>query len=79
MLVSKKINLDSNILALLEVNAGKVGLQLNDYIQQILRENAYNFEFSEEYRIMMDKMLFKYENSELNFIDEDEFRKQIKR
>ena len=44
-------------------------------MEHVLREKAHSFELTEEYKVMMDDMLNKHDKSELNYIDESEYRK----
>ena len=73
--VRKEITLDSQTLSILQIQAEKQGRKLKNYMEQILKEQANSFEFTDEYQSMMDQMLYKHEKGELKYISEEEFRK----
>ena len=72
----KEVSLDSETIAILEVQAEKEGRKLKNYMEHILREKANDMELKEEYKIMMDKVLDKHSKGELRYISEEEFRNQ---
>jgi hypothetical protein len=71
----KEVSLASETLALLKIQAEKEGRNLKNYMEHVLREKAHSFDLTEEYKVMMDDMLNKHDKSELNYIDESEYRK----
>ena len=71
----KEVSLASETLALLKIQAEKEGRNLKNYMEHVLREKAHSFDLTEEYKAMMDDMLNKHDKSELNYIDESEYRK----
>lgn len=71
----KEVTLDTETLAILRIQAEKQGRKLKNYMEQILKEQAHNFELTEEYRANMDKLLDKHNDGQLKYISEDEFRK----
>lgn len=75
----KEVSLDSNTIALLEIQAQKEGRKLKNYMEHILKVKAHDFELSEDYKTMMDDMIDKHNKGELNYISEVEFRKRTAR
>ena len=73
----KEVSLDSDTLALLQIQAEKEGRKLKNYMEHILREKANSFELTDEYKAMMDDMLDKHENGQLNYTPWEEVKKQI--
>ena len=71
----KEVSLESDILALLEIQAQKEGRKLKNYMEQVLREKANSFELTDEYKVMMDNLLEKHQKGNLNYMSESEFRK----
>ncbi len=75
----KEVNLDTETLALLQIQADREGRKLKNYMEHILKEKANDFELSDEYKVMMDEMLDKHEKGELNYTSWEEVKKQILR
>ena len=73
----KEVSLDSDTLALLQIQAEKEGRKLKNYMEHILREKANSFELTDEYKAMMDDMLDKHENGQLNYTPWEEVKKQL--
>ena len=73
----KEISLDSDTLALLQIQADIDGRKLKNYMEHILREKANSFELTDEYKAMMDEMLDKHEKGELNYTPWEEVKKQL--
>ena len=71
----KEVTLSNDILALLQIQAEKEGRKLKNYMEHVLREKANSFELTDEYKSMMDDILYKYQSGKLNYINENEFRK----
>lgn len=71
----KEVKLDPETLAILQIQAEKQGRKLKNYMEQILKERANNFELTEEYKASMDKILDKHYEGKLKYISEDEFRR----
>jgi hypothetical protein len=69
----KEVSLENETLALLQIQAEKEGRKLKNYMEHILREKAKSFEFTKEYKIMMDGMLDKDNKGTLNYISESDF------
>jgi len=65
----KEISLDSQTLALLQLQAEKEGRKLKNYMEQILKEKANEFELSDEYKLAMDGMLLRHEKGEIKYTD----------
>lgn len=61
----KEITLDTQTLTILQFKAEKQGRKLKNYMEQILKEHANNFELTAEYKAMMDEILNKHEKGEL--------------
>ncbi len=75
----KEITLDAQTLSILQIQAEIQGRKLKNYMEQVLKEQANNFELTEEYKQMMDSKLEKHSNGQLNYFSEDEFRKLTNR
>lgn len=73
----KEVSLDTDTLALLQIQADKEGRKLKNYMEYILREKANDFELTDEYKAMMDDMLDKHEKGALNYTSWEEVKKQI--
>uniref|UniRef100_UPI00404A73A3 hypothetical protein n=1 Tax=Gelidibacter sp. TaxID=2018083 RepID=UPI00404A73A3 len=73
----KEVVLDEETLAILEEKAKSQGRNLKNYMEFILREEAYAFEPSEEYKKMMDIMIENHNMGKTNYMSEAEFRKAI--
>ncbi|OYU84405.1 MAG: hypothetical protein CFE24_06550 [Flavobacterium sp. BFFFF2] len=71
----KEVTLDPQTLSLLQIQADQQGRKLKNYMEQVLKEQANRFELTDEYKSMMDEMLDKHYNGQLNYISEDAFRK----
>lgn len=71
----KEVTLSNDILALLQIQAEKEGRKLKNYMEHVLREKANSFELTDEYKSMMDDILYKHQSGKLNYINENEFRK----
>lgn len=73
----KLIELDNKAIAVLEKQAKLEKRSLKNYIEYMLEDTALRYsEPSEEYKKMMDDMLERKENGEIQFIPVDEFRKK---
>ena len=71
----KEVNLDAQTISLLQIQADKEGRELKDYMETVLTEKANEFELTDEYKAMMDKLLDKHQQGKLDYISEDDFRK----
>lgn len=71
----KEITLDAQTLSILQIQAEMNGRKLKNYMEQVLKEQANNFELTDEYKQMMDSKLEKHSNGQLNYISEVEFRR----
>ena len=73
----KLIELDDKAIAILAKQAKLQKRSLKNYIEFTLEDTAMRFsEPSEEYKKMMDNMLNKVNNGEIDFIPVDDFRKK---
>ncbi|WP_248724730.1 hypothetical protein [Seonamhaeicola sp. ML3] len=75
----KEVSLDSDTLALLQIQAEKEGRKLKNYMEHVLKEKAHSFELTEEYKAMMDTMLDKHKKGQLNYTPWEEVKKQLLR
>ncbi|OBX24289.1 MULTISPECIES: hypothetical protein [Bizionia] len=75
----KEVVLDEETLAILEEKAKSQGRNLKNYMEFVLREDANAFEPSEEYKVMMEKMIDDHNSGKSNYMSESEFRKAIKK
>ncbi|WP_452220123.1 hypothetical protein [Lacinutrix salivirga] len=72
----KEVLLSDEALRLLEFKAQKAGRSLKNYMEFVLNQDAFAFEPSEEYKVMMDKMIENHNKGETNYLSESEFRKR---
>ena len=73
----KEIVLDEDTLAILEEKAKAQGRNLKNYMEFVLREDAYAFEPSEAYKATMDKMIKNHETGKTNYTSWDEIKKEL--
>ena len=73
----KEVVLDEETLILLEHKAKCEGRNLKNYMESILIENAQAFEPSEEYKVMMDKMINNHNQAKTNYTSWDRVKKEI--
>ena len=73
----KEITLDTQTLSILQFQAEKQGRNLKNYMEQILKEQANNFELTDEYQAMMDEMLDKHEKGALKYTSWQDAKKQL--
>jgi 3-isopropylmalate dehydratase small subunit len=71
----KEISLDPQTITILKIQADKQGRKLKNYMEQILKEQANNFELTEEYQLMMDEKLREHERGNLHYFSEEEFKR----
>lgn len=73
----KLIELDDKAIAILEKQAKMEKRSLKNYIEYMLEDTALRYsEPSEEYKKMMNDMLNRKENGEIDFIPVEDFRKK---
>lgn len=73
----KEVVLDEETLAILEEKAKSQGRNLKNYMEFILREEAYAFEPSEDYKKMMNQMIENHRKGTSDYLSEIEFRNAI--
>lgn len=73
----KEVSLDTQTLAILQIQADRDGRKLKNYMEKILREKANEFELTEEYKVLIDKMLNRHNTGKVNYTSWDEFRTEI--
>ena len=73
----KEVSLDSQTLAILQIQADRDGRKLKNYMEQILKEKAGEFELTDEYKAIMDNMLEKHQNNQLNYTSWEDFKAEI--
>ena len=75
----KEVSLDAQTLAILQIQADRDGRKLKDYMEQILKEKANEFELTEEYKALMDDMLEKHNKGKVSYTSWDDFKAEISR
>ncbi|HLW42401.1 MAG TPA: hypothetical protein VKY82_08550 [Flavobacterium sp.] len=75
--IQKQVSLDSQTIESLKNQAERTGKNLKEYMEFILREQAHEFEITDEYKAMMDEILDQHERGEINYIPWDKAKKQI--
>ena len=75
----KEVSLDAQTLAILQIQADRDGRKLKNYMEQILKEKANEFELTEEYKALMDEMLDKHNTGKVNYTSWDDFKAEISR
>jgi ABC-type glutathione transport system ATPase component len=63
----KEIVLEEATIAILKEKAKQQGRNLKNDMEFVLQENAYAFEPSEDYKIMMDTMIENHKNGKTNY------------
>ena len=74
-----EVSLDAQTLAILQIQADRDGRKLKNYMEQILREKANEFELTEEYKALMDDMLDKHNEGKVTYTSWDDFKTEISR
>ena len=75
----KEVSLDSQTLAILQIQADREGRKLKNYMEQILKEKANDFELTDEYKSLMDDMLEKKSKGQVHYTSWDDFKSEISR
>ena len=75
----KEVSLDAQTLAILQIQADRDGRKLKNYMEQILKEKANEFELTEEYKALMDDMLEKHNEGKVAYTSWDDFKAEISR
>ena len=75
----KEVSLDAQTLAILQIQADRDGRKLKNYMEQILKEKANEFELTEEYKALMDDMLEKHNKGKVSYTSWDDFTAEISR
>ena len=75
----KEVSLDAQTLAILQIQADRDGRKLKNYMEQILKEKANEFELTEEYKALMDDMLEKHNKGKVSDTSWDDFKAEISR
>ena len=73
----KEVSLDAQTLAILQIQADRDGRKLKNYMEQILKEKANEFELTEEYKALMDEMLDKHNTGKVTYTSWDDFKAEI--
>lgn len=73
----KEILLDKETIAILEEKAKRQGRNLKNYMEFVLQENAYAFEPSEGYKMMMDTMIENHKNGKTNYTSWNTIKKEV--
>ena len=72
----KEIHLQEQVIMMLEHQAKKEGRNLKNYMEYILNQKAKEMKPSKEYMKMMDEMLSKVEEGEIEYVSEKDIRKK---
>lgn len=75
----KEVSLDAQTLAILQMQADRDGRKLKNYMEQILKEKANEFELTEEYKELMDKILDKHNEGKVTYTSWNDFKTEISR
>lgn len=75
----KEVSLDAQTLAILQIQADRDGRKLKNYMEQILKEKANEFELTEEYKGLMDDMLEKHNEGKVAYTSWGDFKAEISR
>lgn len=75
----KEVSIDAQTLAILQIQADRDGRKLKNYMEQILKEKANEFELTEEYKALMDEMLDKHNKGKVSYTSWDDFKAEISR
>lgn len=73
----KEVVLDQETLEILQAKADRAGRNLKNYMEFVLNQDAFAFEPSEEYKIMIDKMLDNHNTGKTNYTSWSEVKKQV--
>jgi ABC-type glutathione transport system ATPase component len=73
----KEVVLDEHTLSILEEKAKQQGRNLKNYMEFVLQENANAFEPSEEYKIMMDRMIENHKKGTTNYTSWEIVKKDL--
>ncbi len=73
----KEISLDAETLSILQIQAEKQGRKLKNYMEHVLKEQANNFELTDEYKAIMDEMLDKHQKNKLNYTSWEDYKAEI--
>lgn len=73
----KEVSLDSQTLAILQIQADREGRKLKNYMEQILKEKANDFELTDEYKTLMDEMLEKQSKGKVHYTSWEDFKSDI--
>ena len=75
----KEVYLDEETIMMLEAKAKREGRNLKNYMEHKLQEDAFAFEPSEEYKMMMDKMIENHNTGKTNYTSWEEVKKRFNR
>ncbi len=73
----KEVTLDSTTIELLELQAKREGRKLKNYMEYILSEKANDFQLTDAYKEMMDKILDDFDKGNINFTNWDALKCKI--
>ncbi|WP_178991629.1 MULTISPECIES: hypothetical protein [Winogradskyella] len=73
----KEVVLDEQTITILKEKAKQQGRNLKNYMEFILKENAYAFEPSEDYKLMMDRMIDDHEKGKTNYTPWEDVKKEL--
>lgn len=73
----KEVVLDQETISILQFKAESEGRNLKNYMENVLKENAYAFEPSDEYKTMMDTMIHNHKEGKTNYTPWSEVKKDF--
>lgn len=73
----KEILLEEDALNLLEFKAKKAGRNLKNFMEFVLLEEAYAFEPSASYKMMMDKMIDDHHSGRTNYTSWEDVKRDM--
>ena len=73
----KEVYLDEETIMMLEEKAKRQGRNLKNYMENVLQEDAFAFEPSEEYKLMMDKMIDNHNDGKTNYTSWEEVKRRF--
>jgi len=73
----KEINLDTQTMVILQMQANRQGKNLKNYLENILIEKATTIELTEDYKNEMDKMLEKHYAGTIYYLEWEDVKKDL--
>lgn len=73
----KEVDLDENVITILKEKAKQQGRNLKNYMEFVLSEDAYAFEPSASYKLMIDKMIEDHEQGKKTYTSWKDAKKEL--